>query len=109
MAEQVDFEITDDDKLWSALAYVFTPLIPIILMLMEDKKDRPFIKAHNAQALAWGIVIYVISFVLTFVVIGPCIGLVGWGFAVYWGVKAYQGEQVTIPVITDFVKNQGWA
>ena len=76
---------------------------------MEDKKDRPFIKSHNVQALAYGIVIYVLTFVLTFALIGPCIGLVGWGFAIYWALKAYQGEQVTIPVITDFVKNQGWA
>jgi len=28
---------------------------------------------------------------------------------VYWGFKAYQGEYVVVPVITDFVKKQGWA
>lgn len=27
---------------------------------------------------------------------------------IYWGIKAYQGEYVTIPVITDFIKKQGW-
>jgi uncharacterized membrane protein len=48
-------EVTSDDKLWAALAYVFSPLVPIIIMLLEDKKNRPFIKAHNMQALVWGV------------------------------------------------------
>lgn len=109
MAEQMDFEITDDDKLWALLAYVFTPLIPVILLLMEDKKDRPFIKAHNVQALVWGLVVSIVSSILAFVLVGVCTGIVGWGFSIYWGFKAYQGEMVNIPVVTDFVKNQGWA
>ncbi len=109
MTEQMSPEITSDDKLWAALAYVFTPLVPVILLLMEDKKDRPFLKAHNAQALAFGVVLWVLTFVLTFVVIGPCLGLVGVGFQLFWGYKAYQGEYITIPVITDFVNKQGWA
>lgn len=109
MAEQMNPEVTSDDKLWAALAYVFTPIIPVILMLLEDKKDRPFIKAHNAQALAWGIVLWVLTFVLSFVIIGVCIGLLGFVLQLYWGYKAYQGEYINIPVVTDFVKNQGWA
>ncbi|HKJ28476.1 MAG TPA: hypothetical protein VJ965_12610 [Anaerolineales bacterium] len=106
MAEQVDMKdpgATDDDKLWAALAYVFTPLIPIILMLMEDKKDRPFIKAHNVQALVSGIVLIILATV-TF----GC-GSIVWFLFLYWGYKAYQGEYVQIPLISDFVKNQGWA
>lgn len=109
MTEQMNPEVTSDDKLWAALAYVFTPIIPVILMLLEDKKDRPFIKAHNAQALAWGIVLWVLTFVLSFVIIGVCIGFLGFALQLYWGYKAYQGEYINIPVISDFVKNQGWA
>jgi hypothetical protein len=52
MENQPMMEVTSDDKLWSLLAYVLTPLVPIIILLMEDKKNRPFIRAHNAQALA---------------------------------------------------------
>ncbi|MEJ2746527.1 MAG: DUF4870 domain-containing protein [Anaerolineae bacterium] len=103
--------ITDDDKLWAFLAYVFTPIVPIILLLMEDKKDRPFIKAHNAQALAWGIVNVVggtiLSSVLFFCLGAPSILI--WAVGVYWGWQAYQGQEVTIPFLTDFVKQQGWA
>ncbi|MBT7781960.1 MAG: hypothetical protein HN741_03435, partial [Anaerolineae bacterium] len=49
-------EITSDDKLWAALAYFFSPIVSIIILLMDDKKDRAFIKAHNVQALVAGIV-----------------------------------------------------
>jgi uncharacterized membrane protein len=109
MDEEMSPQVSDDDKLWAALAYVFTPLIPIILLLMEDKKDRPFIKAHNVQALAWGVVLWALTFVLSFVFIGICLGFAGFFLQLYWGYKAYQGEYIQIPVITDFVKNQGWA
>lgn len=103
--------ITDDDKLWAFLAYVFTPIVPIILMLMDDKKERPFIKAHNAQALAWG-VINVIGGTILSSVLFFCLGapsLIIWAVGVYWGWQAYQGQEVTIPFVTDFVKQQGWA
>lgn len=94
-------EVTSDDKLWALLAYIFSPLVPIILMLMEDKKNRPFIKAHNAQALILGIITILTS--------GFCIGLLVWIYAIYLGFQAYQGKLVNVPVITDFVKGQGWA
>ena len=54
-------DVTSDDKLWAALAYVFSPLVPIILMLMEDKKNRPYIRANNAQALVLGIITIITS------------------------------------------------
>jgi len=94
-------EVTSDDKLWALLAYIFSPLVPIILMLMEDKKNRPFIKANNAQALILGIIS-----VLTY---GICIGFLVFLYQLYLGFQAYQGKTVEVPVITNFVKNQGWA
>jgi uncharacterized membrane protein len=100
--------VTDDDKLWAALAYVFTPLIPIILMLMEDKKARPYIKAHNMQALVWGVLNVIVSVTISPFLCGiPSMAM--WLVALYWGWQAYQGQEITIPVITDMVKNQGWA
>jgi uncharacterized membrane protein len=96
-------DVTSDDKLWAALAYVFSPLVPIILLLMEDKKNRPFIRAHNVQALILGIVV-ILGAPLTF----GCLGLL-WFVMLFWAYKAYQGEQVEVPVLTGFVKGQGWA
>ena len=109
MSEQMSPEVTSDDKLWAALAYVFTPLIPIVLLLIEDKKDRPFIRAHNMQALVWGVVFYVIVTILSAFLVGLCIWPLGLIVQLYWAYQAYQGEMVTIPVLTDFVRNQGWA
>ena len=104
-------EVSSDDKLWAALAYVFTPLIPIFVMLMDDKKDRPFIKTHSIQALAWAVVFIVLASVLTTVTLGFgafCVVPLGILVQLYWAYKAYQGEQIEIPVISNFVRNQGW-
>src|ERR1700694_770313 len=73
MNQSMSGDVTSDDKLWAALAYVFTPIVPIIILLMADKKDRPFIKAHNFQALVWGVAFYVIVTITSFFVIGICI------------------------------------
>lgn len=98
-------KVSSDDRLWAALAYVFSPVIPIILLLMEDKKARPFIRAHNVQALIWGILIALPAAT----VILSCVWPIGWLVSLFWAYKAYQGEMVDIPVLSNFVKNQGWA
>ncbi len=80
-------------------------------MLMDDKKDRPFIKTHSIQALAWAVVLFVLASVLTTVTLGFgvfCVVLLGIVVQLYWAYKAYQGEQIEIPVISNFVRNQGW-
>jgi len=94
-------EITSDDKLWAALTYAFAPLVPIILMLMEDKKNRPFIKANNAPALILGIITVITS--------SFCVGILVWFYQLYLAYQVYQGKTVEIPVITNFCKGQGWA
>jgi uncharacterized protein len=102
-------EVTSDDKLWALLAYVLTPLIPIIIILMEDKKNRPFLRAHNAQALVVGIINVILGVALGWTLFLSCVPVLVWFACVYWGVQAYNGKYVEIPVISNFVKNQGWA
>jgi uncharacterized protein len=109
MNQSMSGDVTSEDKLWSALAYVFTPIVPIIILVMADKKDRPFIKAHNMQALIWGVVLYIIVAVTSAFVIGLCIWPLGLLLQLYWAYQAYQGKLITIPLLTDFIKNQGWA
>lgn len=111
MADQVapTGEVTSDDKLWALLSYILAPVVPIIVLLMEDKKNRPFLKAHVVQALIFSLVYTIVSGILMVVFVGFCTILVGAGFSIYWGIKAYNGEYVNIPVITDFCKKQGWA
>ena len=110
MQSQAPSDITSDDKLWVLLAYIFSPLVPVIILLMADKKDRPFIKANNIQALIWGVFGWVVSGILTPVAfIGCLVGVAYLVITIIWAIKANKGEYVTIPVITNFVKNQGWA
>ncbi len=101
MTEQFNPEITSDDKLWALLSYLF-PIIAIVVLLMEDKKNRPFIKFHAVQSLAVTVALTIIATIT----IG-C-GSILFFALIYWGIKAYQGEYVTIPFITDFIKKQGW-
>ena len=110
MTDQIPTEdITSDDKLWALLAYVLTPIVPIIILLMEDKKNRPFLRAHNAQALALGVLNVIIGLVLSWTVVLACVPILIWFGCIYWGIQAYNGKYVEIPVVTNFVKNQGWA
>lgn len=103
-------EISSDDRLWALLAYIFSPLIPVIILLMEDKKERPFIKAHNIQALVWGVIGWAVSSLLAPVFFIGCVVWVAYiVITIIWALKANKGELVEIPVITDFVKKQGWA
>ncbi len=101
MNEQMNVDITSDDKLWALLSYL-VPIVAIIVLLMEDKKARPFIKFHAVQAIA----VTVVLTILTTITLG-CGGIL-FLVMIYWGIKAYQGEYVTIPLVTDFIKKQGW-
>lgn len=100
-------EITSDDRLFAALAYFFSPIVPILILIMPDKKDRPFIRAHNAQALIIGILLWIIIPPIALFTLG-CGSLI-WLVMFYWAYQAYQGNIVNMPVISDFVKSQNWA
>lgn len=103
-------ELTSDDKLWALLAYLpFVGwIIAIVALLMEDKKSRPFIKFHSVQGLILAVINGVVAGVLAVVVIGACTGIAGAIYMLYIGYKAYQGETVKVPLVTDFIKSQGW-
>jgi uncharacterized membrane protein len=96
--------ITQDDKLYAGLCYLFSPLFPIIIFISEEKKSRPFIKEHLMQSLAVGIVIAIISVIpIVF-----CIAPLFWLYNVYNAFRAYQGESFDIPLVTDFITSQNW-
>jgi len=99
-------EVTSDDKLWALLSFLLTPLIPLIVILMEDKKNRPFLKHHAVPTLIEGIILWIITIIP---VVGWILGPIGFiVINILMGIKAYKGEYVNIPVITNFCKNQNW-
>jgi uncharacterized membrane protein len=97
-------ETTSNDRLWAALSWlpILWPILAVVALLMENTKGRPFVRYHAIVAIATGI--------LTVIITTVTFGLGGILFLVffYWAYKAYQGEMVTIPWVSNFVKNQGW-
>lgn len=102
-------DITSDDKLWAMLSYLIPVIIPVLVLVMEDKKSRPFVKAHAVQALVYEVAYLIVGGILSFTIILACIPFVAYIVGIYWALKANKGEMVNIPVITNLVKSQGWA
>ena len=100
-------DITDDDKLWALLSWI-TGVVAIVALLMEDKKERPFIKYNAVMALVVVVVITILVSIISAITCGIGIILVlAYIYPIYLGIKAYQGEWVEVPYVTDFVKKQG--
>lgn len=105
--QTVSPDATSDDKLWSALGYpVF--IIAIVMLLMDDKKKRPFIKFHAVQALALNVVVWVAATILAITVIGAVCAPILWILLIWPAVLAYQGKIFDIPVLTNLLKGWGW-
>lgn len=103
-------EITSDDRLWAALGYPIW-IVALIVLLMEEKKKRPFIKFHAVQSLVLNAAIVIIGIILTAITLGfggICWGLF-WLVTIWPAIEAYNGKWVNLPLITDFIKKQNWA
>ena len=100
-------EITSDDKLWAALGYPIG-IIAIIVLFMEDKKDRPFIRYHAFQSIVLNVVIWLLVIVSTITVVGAICAPFFWFVTLWPAWDSYNGKFTEIPVVTNFVKNQGW-
>lgn len=120
-----DADADDNDKLWSLAAYIsqmIVPVIvPVIMLLIEPNKSRPFQKYHAAQSLGFLVATFVYEIlagivfsVLTAITLG-CLALVLWVLfllpiipAIYYAYLAYQGKRFEIPYLTKFMGEQGW-
>jgi uncharacterized membrane protein len=103
----VEAETTEDDKLWAALSWIpvspLYPIVAILVLLVEGKKDRPFIRYNAVLALVTGIALIPIS------IVTMGLGAVGYLFFFYWAYQAFQGEMVHIPWLSDWIKDRNWA
>lgn len=103
-------QTTSNDRLWAALGYPI-PIIALILLFMEEKKDIPFLRFHAVQSIALNIAIWVLIVVLvsiTFGIAGFCAPLL-WFVTLWPAYDAFKGNYTEIPVLTKFLKDQGWA
>lgn len=99
-------EITSDDRLWATLSWIpvspLWPIMSILVLLLEDQKNRPFVRYHAVVSLVTGIVLIPLSVV-------TC-GVAALVYVVffYWAYMAYKGEMVEIPWVSNWVRQQGW-
>ncbi len=100
--ESMNPEITSDDKLWAMLSYLI-PLIAVVVLFMEDKKSRPYVKFSAVQSLVATVAITIIASITL-----GCGSILIFA-QLYWAYLAYQGQDIKIPMISDFIRNQGWA
>jgi len=120
-----DPEASADDKLLGGLAYlsqIIVPLIvPVIMLVSETSRARPFQKYHAVQSLGFlaAAIIYEVLATIVFTILtaitGGCLGCVLWLLffvpiipAVYYAYLAYKGKRFEIPYITKFMREQGW-
>jgi len=112
-------DINDNDKLIAALCYLLTPLVSIIVLLVDTMKARPYQKYHAMQALGlfvaefvFLIVVCICTAIGSLVVIGACLGLLAFLPIIpdiYYAIIAYsRPAYFEIPVITKFMMQQGW-
>ena len=101
------------DNVAGALAY-FTPIPAIIFLLIDPFRTIRFVRFHSLQSIVFCLTAFVFQFaimivsvVLSFVGIGFIIGLlstlISLGIFVLWIVlviKAYQGQEFQLPVIS---------
>jgi uncharacterized membrane protein len=95
-------ELTSDDRLWALLSWLLWP-VAVVMLLMDDKKARPFIKYNAVLSLSYAVPLYVLGTITV-----GCLFLLGAIYAIVLGIQSYQGKWVTVPLLTDFIKKQGW-
>lgn len=117
----------DNDRIMAALAW-FTmvilqlPLLSVIMLLADPNKNQSFQRYHAVTSIVFwaAAIIYEILAAILYTVAGivtlgcglVClwpIFFVPHAIALYYTYEAYMGREPVIPVITDFVRQQGWA
>ena len=90
--------VTENEKMWAALAYFFGLIGCALAMAMDDQKKSPYVQLHALQALAFHLVFIVVN-ILT------CGGIALFYIPVvlWFAYRAYQGEVFDIPIVTPWL------
>jgi uncharacterized membrane protein len=88
------------------IMYIFTYLLSwlsgIIVFFTKGQSDKRM-KFHSLQAIFLGIIAVVIDLILFFIpFLGPILAFLIWLYGMYIAVKAYEGEDIKVPVIADY-------
>lgn len=119
-------EGTSDDRLMAALAW-FTmvilqlPVVSIIQLLSPTSKERAFQRHHAVTSLLFyaAAIVYESVVGIAYAIVGVVtlgLGLIClWplffvphALGLYYALQAYNGKRVTLPILSDLGRNQGW-
>jgi uncharacterized membrane protein len=130
LAEDTEFDpnATNDDRVMAALAYasqLINPIglvLPIIILVSETSKQRPFQRYHAIQSLAVSAVLGLLQLGLTVLASAAGATVIGilclcfivpamimlWLLPLYYALVAYNGKRFKIPGLTQFLQDQKW-
>lgn len=123
---EYDPDATNDDRVMAALAYatqLLVPLVvPIIILLSETSKRRPFQRYHAIQSMAVAVVITGLELALFMaftmsvasIILWLCLCFIFpamialWLVPLYYAILAYNGKRFRVPGLTQFLEDQRW-
>ena len=103
--------IRPESRALVALSYPFWPLAFLALL---DGSKSPFVRRQALQALGFNFGVYGLWFALSAIAAIPLIGFSAWPLlplvipvavvaSVVYGFKTWQGEDVRVPIVGDFI------
>lgn len=114
-------EITSNDRLFAALSYLLTPIVPILVFMLEDTKSRPYPRYHAIQALGLAAaaliyevlatIVFGIGAAVSFGLLACCLWILFFLPVVpmvYYAYLATKNTYFDIPWLTGFMIRQGW-
>jgi len=113
-------DVTSSDKTMAGLAYLLPFIGSAIILLSETNKARPFQRFHGMQALGLAVVYVIFEIVINVASLiagtatcglGCIIWIVGLAPVVpilWYAYQAYQGKVFDLPVLSNFMVQQGW-
>ncbi len=115
-------EVSQEDRAWAMVSYLAPFMVPLLVLLVEPNRYRKFQRYHAIQALALFVASVLYEVILISVLgvlfssgILACVGILMMPLMalpvllfVWYAVLAYNGRWFSIPVLTDFLRQQKW-
>ena len=115
---------SDTNRLLAGLCHVsqivLPAVLPVILLVIEETKGDAFLRHHaiHSLGLLLASVVYYAAAAIVYVAgsaVVPCLTCVLWGIfllppaiLIYYGVLAFQGKEIEVPWLTEFLQRSDW-
>jgi len=106
-----DASVAQDEKTQALLMWILSLFISFVspLIFYFISNEKPFVKQHAGQALAFNIVMFIIAVILIITVVGmlllPVISIAGLVVIILGAIAANAGSRIDIPVTGGFAKS----